>query len=152
MSGPKQSKTLDLEEATNLHRDAIYAVLVDMAKFVIRRRQFYQAKSRAACRSGHIDRSDYYAAHAIAFQEAQDKLAELRKKHGETSARSSCIGHQRYSSDGPSPLMADPTPEEIAEECAKFQAGWTESERERRGAGAPDPVEVRPLKVDHLFR
>jgi hypothetical protein len=40
-----------------------------------------------------------------------------------------------------------PTPEEIAEKCLEFQAGWSEEERARRyvgkGSGPTPPVEIK---------
>ena len=144
MTGPKLPKTLDLEEAVHLHREALHAIVVDMTKWLTRQRDRYRASSRTYCNHGHLDRSDYMQAHAIAFEAAAKHLAELKAKHKEKSARSSCVMHQAHSADGPSPLMADPTPEEIREACQQFQAGWTPAERETRShfkhAPASTPV------------
>lgn len=132
MTGPKQPKTLDLEEAVHLHREALNAIVVDLTKWLARQRDRYRASSRTYCNNGHIDRSDYMQAHAIAFDLCHKHLAELKAKYKEKSARSSCVMHQAHSEGGPSPLTSDPTPEEIREACQQFQAGWTPAERETR--------------------
>lgn len=146
MTGPKLPKTLDLEEAVHLHREALHAIVVDLTKWLTRQRDRYRASSRSYCNHGHLDRSDYMQAHAIAFELAAKHLAELKAKHKEKSARSSCVMHQAHSADGPSPLMTDPTPEEIAKACEKFQAGWTEIHKHNASSYKTRAVELPVVK------
>lgn len=147
MSGPKESFAIDLDEATQMHRDSLYCVLVDYTKWLKRERDKFRKQSRTACGKGKLDRSDYLAAHAIALDAAYKKLTELRKKHGEQSALKSCIGHQRFVTDGPSSLLGDPSEAEIQTACESIRAGWSDEELARRGGTvAKGDVEIRVIK------
>lgn len=147
MSGPKESFAIDLDEATRMHRDAIYSVIVDYTKWLKYERNKYRKQARTACEKRNLDRSDYLAAHAIALDAAYKKLTELRKKHGEQAALKSCIGHQRFVTDGPSSLLRDPTQEEIASACESIQEKWSEAEREWRSNYKTQPVEFKEQRI-----
>lgn len=56
---------------------------------------------------------------------------------------SSSMKRTRTSSKG----FGEPTPAEIRAACAKFRAGWSETERRRRAGLSPTPAPLMPPEV-----
>ena len=71
------------------------------------------------------------------------------QKERQPSDRGKCYRGDPTTESVPSYL---PCPEEIAEMCRQFQAGWSEQERLKRAgksSGRPDAVEIHEARVGH---
>ena len=75
-----------------------------------------------------------------------DYFKGLRKANNEASARQS-VSHYRQEETGEGQIFTDPTPEEIAEQCRKFQEGWSDAVRELRSSVKTVEAETRIVKV-----
>lgn len=141
----------DLAQADSLHREALTKIVYDLAAWLKQKRRSLKVQSARLRRDKNLAEARAKSEEADIYDDCYTQLKELRKKYGEQSARQSFF-HYQQEELGQSQITTDPTPEEIAAECAKFQASWTPAEKARRGAGDPEPYEVRPIKCDHMFR
>lgn len=130
----------DFEESQQLHREALHAIVHDMARWLTKRTETVKSRAALLRRKGRLPEARCAAEQADVYEEAKKKLQELRREHGETSARQSFLQHRFLEG-----AQTDPTPEEIEEAKQQIQSAWTESDRERRRAEPSiEPVELKP--------
>jgi len=135
----------DLEQASTLHREALAKIVYDMASFLTHRRSDLKREAARLRAKGRMAEAKEKAEAADVYSECFDKFRELRKKYGEQSARQS-VSHYRQEELGASEVLTDPTPQEIAEACRKFQEGWTDAVREQRSAFKHEPADTKTIQ------
>lgn len=130
------------------HRLAMAAVLNELATYVRSKENNGKQARETALRQGRKSRAKRLGDEIEIWSAMRKRMAELRTEHNVLSLGNRVLAMSNFCDRN----VGDPTPEEIAKACEEFQASWSPQERARRGAVEPDPVEVRPLKCDHLFR
>ncbi len=133
------------EEADNLHREALARIVFDMADWLKKKRTSLKRESARLRLAGRIAEAKEKAEAADVFEQCFDYFKQLRKANNEASARQS-VSHYRQEETGEGQIFTDPTPEEIAEQCRKFQEGWSDAVRELRSTCKAAEVETRTIK------
>lgn len=131
------------DKAEELHRDALHSILYDFMNWLAKQRASCNQKVTHGRTCKDEQRKKEAAVHAIraeVFSQAIEKLKELRKVHGEASARASVIGNQMAEQGA----IKDPTPEQIAAKCEEIRASWSEKERASRHWQKCEPVDTEP--------
>jgi hypothetical protein len=134
------------EEADNLHREALARIVFDMADWLKKKRTSLKRESARLRLAGRIAEAKEKAEAADVFEQCFDYFKQLRKANNEASARQS-VSHYRQEETGEGQIFTDPTPEEIAEQCRKFQEGWSDAVRELRSSVKTVGAETRIVKV-----
>ena len=134
------------EEADNLHREALARIVFDMADWLKKKRTSLKRESARLRLAGRIAEAKEKAEAADVFEQCFDYFKQLRKDNNEASARQS-VSHYRQEETGEGQIFTDPTPEEIAEQCRKFQEGWSDAVRELRSSVKTVGAETRIVKV-----
>jgi hypothetical protein len=147
----KQPLADDLEQASTLHREALAKIVFDMAHFLSNRRSDLKRKAaRLRSKGRHAEAKEQSEA-ADVYADCFEKLRELKKKYGLQSARQS-VTHCLHESCGDGQVITDPTPEEIADECRKFQEGWSDAVRELRSSFKHEPAETKTVEFGRSRR
>jgi hypothetical protein len=133
------------EEADNLHREALARIVFDMADWLKKKRTSLKRESARLRLAGRIAEAKEKSEAADVFEECFTYFKGLRKANNEASARQS-VSHYRQEETGEGQIFTDPTPEEIAEQCRKFQEGWSDAIKEARSTGKAAEVETRTVK------
>jgi hypothetical protein len=134
------------KEADNLHREALARIVFDMADWLKKKRTSLKRESARLRLAGRIADAKEKAEAADVFEQCFDYFKQLRKQNNEASARQS-VSHYRQEETGEGQIFTDPTPEEIAEQCRKFQEGWSDAVRELRSSVKTVGAETRIVKV-----
>jgi hypothetical protein len=133
------------EEADNLHREALARIVFDMADWLKKKRTSLKRESARLRLAGRIADAKEKAEAADVFEQCFDYFKGLRKANNEASARQS-VSHYRQEETGEGQIFTDPTPEEIAEQCRKFQEGWSDAIKDARSTCKAAEVETRTVK------
>ncbi len=133
------------EEADNLHREALARIVFDMADWLKKKRTSLKRESARLRLAGRIAEAKEKAEAADVFEQCFDYFKQLRKDNNEASARQS-VSHYRQEETGEGQIFTDPTPEEIAEQCRKFQEGWSDAIKDARSTCKAAEVETRTVK------
>jgi hypothetical protein len=133
------------EEADNLHREALARIVFDMADWLKKKRTSLKRESARLRLAGRIAEAKEKAEAADVFEQCFDYFKGLRKANNEASARQS-VSHYRQEETGEGQIFTDPTPEEIAEQCRKFQEGWSDAIKDARSTCKAAEVETRTVK------
>jgi hypothetical protein len=142
----KQPFAADFAQADALHREALARIVFDMTSYLRSKRTSLKRESARLRLKGRIAEAKEKSEAADVFDECFTHFKGLRKKHNDASARQS-VSHYRQEETGEGQIFTDPTPEEIAEECAKFQEGWSDAVRELRSSVKTVEAETRIVKV-----
>jgi hypothetical protein len=142
----KQPFADDFAQADTLHREALARIVFDMAAYLRNKRTSLKRESARLRLAGRIAEAKEKAEAADVFEQCFDYFKGLRKANNEASARQS-VSHYRQEETGEGQIFTDPTPEEIAEQCRKFQEGWSDAVRELRSSVKTVGAETRIVKV-----
>ena len=142
----KQPFADDFAQADTLHREALARIVFDMAAYLRNKRTSLKRESARLRLAGRIAEAKEKAEAADVFEDCFTYFKGLRKANNEASARQS-VSHYRQEETGEGQIFTDPTPEEIAEQCAKFQEGWSDAVRELRSSVKTVGAETRIVKV-----
>ena len=124
------------------HRQAVSAVLTEIADYVRRQEARWNALLATAARKKDAAEMHELQLRLDVARNCRKRLSELRKQHDVQSLANRVLAHAhlRQRSDG------DPTPEEIADHCERIRQQWTDDERRRRFAYKPQDVEFRATR------
>jgi hypothetical protein len=142
----KQPFADDFAQADTLHREALARIVFDMAAYLRNKRTSLKRESARLRLAGRIAEAKERSEAADVFEQCFDYFKGLRKANNEASARQS-VSHYRQEETGEGQIFTDPTPEEIAEQCRKFQEGWSDAVRELRSSVKTVGAETRIVKV-----
>jgi len=142
----KQPFADDFAQADTLHREALARIVFDMAAYLRNKRTSLKRESARLRLAGRIAEAKEKSEAADVFEDCFTYFKQLRKQNNEASARQS-VSHYRQEETGEGQIFTDPTPEEIAEQCAKFQEGWSDAVRELRSSVKTVGAETRIVKV-----
>jgi hypothetical protein len=142
----KQPFADDFAQADTLHREALARIVFDMAAYLRNKRTSLKRESARLRLAGRIAEAKEKSEAADVFEQCFDYFKQLRKQNNEASARQS-VSHYRQEETGEGQIFTDPTPEEIAEQCRKFQEGWSDAVRELRSSVKTVGAETRIVKV-----
>jgi hypothetical protein len=142
----KQPFADDFAQADTLHREALARIVFDMAAYLRKKRASLKRESARLRLAGRIAEAKEKSEAADVFEQCFDYFKGLRKANNEASARQS-VSHYRQEETGEGQIFTDPTPEEIAEQCRKFQEGWSDAVRELRSSVKTVGAETRIVKV-----
>jgi hypothetical protein len=142
----KQTFADDFAQADTLHREALARIVFDMAAYLRNKRTSLKRESARLRLAGRIAEAKEKSEAADVFEQCFDYFKQLRKQNNEASARQS-VSHYRQEETGEGQIFTDPTPEEIAEQCRKFQEGWSDAVRELRSSVKTVGAETRIVKV-----
>ena len=141
----KQPFADDFAQADTLHREALARIVFDMAAYLRNKRTSLKRESARLRLAGRIAEAKEKAEAADVFEQCFDYFKQLRKQNNEASARQS-VSHYRQEETGEGQIFTDPTPEEIAEQCRKFQEGWSDAIKDARSTCKAAEVETRTVK------
>lgn len=124
------------------HRLAMAAVLNELATFVRTRENAAKSTQATAVRQGKKARSKALCEQVEIWASVRAKMAELRTQHNVLSLGNRCMAMSNFCDRN----VTDPTPEEIAKACEKFQAGWTEIHKHNASSYKTRAVELPVVK------